>query len=155
MLERIVAPKLRSFELDCGYRGLEHNVQPMVTADWPALETLTLHRTNELGWVLEILKGARLGNLKHLFIGGCWDTDSLCAHLGQSPLLGQLATLDLSKGELTHTGAQALSERATAFKHLQRLELDARSLDETMRARVSGLCADVRLHETGGSGRPF
>jgi uncharacterized protein (TIGR02996 family) len=125
-------------------------VESIAHAELPQLESLTV----SLGWnpkppkasltdLLPLLDGRGMPRLQKLGLQGLGFTDALCKELPGSTLLPQLRELDLTYGTMTAAGAETLLASASAFRHLERLQLDARPLDRELRMRLEGLCTDV------------
>jgi hypothetical protein len=145
-LGSIVAPALEHFEVQAGGIG-RRDLEAIASASWPRLGTLILgfgvsrdrraeqavdhlfrvYRSEVVetsGPLSELLSGRPLPNVKFLGLMNATFTDRLCAVMARSPLLAQLEVLDLSKGMMTEVGARHLLEHASAFRHLQYLNLD-------------------------------
>ncbi|MEJ7602567.1 MAG: TIGR02996 domain-containing protein [Kofleriaceae bacterium] len=127
---QIELPRLRDFEVYTGGFS-DDNMASVVAANWPQLERLILRfgdsedygGTCALSDVLPLLASQRTPKLRHLGLGNAAFTDDLIEPLAKSPLVRQLATLDLSLGMMTDAGAQALARHADAFAHLTSINL--------------------------------
>lgn len=73
--------------------------------------------------IAPLLARTDLPALRHLGLRNSELTDELCARLPRSPLLKQLAVLDLSMGTLSDDGAQAIAAHADAFRHLAEIDV--------------------------------
>ncbi len=124
-LGTIDLPNLRHFEVwTGGFTG--ENMKSVVAANWPKLETLLLRFGGNEDYggsctvddVLPLLSSTKIPNVRHLALANSAFIDSLIAPLATSPLLKQITKLDLSLGQMTDEGANAIVEHASAFKHL-------------------------------------
>ena len=127
---QIELPSLRDFEVYTGGFS-DENMESVIVARWPQLERLILRFGNsedyggtcELSHVLPLLASTGTPKLRHLGLANAAFTDDVIEPLAKSPLLRQLATLDLSLGMMTDAGAQALARHADAFAHLTSIDL--------------------------------
>ena len=141
-LGAIALPNLRTFIREsCSLRASE--VEAIASADWPNLEHLEIWTgstidggTVALRHLVPILAGRGLPALRHLGIVNSDLAEELVPALARSTLLGQLDSLDLSRGAMAR--ADALVEHAGAFRHLASLDLRKNVLapDEIVRIRA-------------------
>jgi uncharacterized protein (TIGR02996 family) len=144
-------PELREFRLESTALSLEA-VRSIARASWPKLERLEVwfgsRASGAEGGVddLQPLLGARgMPELRHLGLCNAEFTDALCEALPESKVLKQLRTLDLSKGTMTDAGAEKLVANATAFAHLQRLDVTQNQIGARAAERLAKLCPDVQF----------
>lgn len=149
----IVLPRLRHAELVSGGISSEC-VRAIASATWPELRHLDVWLGNAmygftggLDDIAPILAGRGLDALEHLGIMNCEYTDELCAALPSAPVLRRLRELSLALGTLSDGGAEELVRHAEAYRHLDLLDLEHNCLSEEGRARVQGLCKEVRAAE--------
>lgn len=151
--DEVSAPSLRRLEIRSG--GLPGVVfRQLGAGSWPKLEHLSLWFGRpdyggdaSLDDVRALLEGEGLPALRHLGLANGELANELCNLLPDAPLLGQLASLDLSMGIMTDPGAAALLARREAFSHLERLDLEDNYLTPAMTAQLGGLCREVRCEE--------
>lgn len=157
-LGTIDLPKLKHFEVwTGGFTG--DNMKSVVAAKWPKLETLLLRfggsedygGTCTVEDVLPLLDGKTIPNVKHLALANSPFIDALIPQLAKSSLLEQITTLDLSLGEMTDEGANAIVEHAHAFKHLTKLDVHRNYLTADAITALKGVVANT---EAGGQESP-
>jgi uncharacterized protein (TIGR02996 family) len=135
-LGKIDLPALTSFEVVTG--GLSRDsARAIAGANWPKLEKLILYFGDpEYGGdarpedLRPIFDGKGLGRVSHLALCNSMRADDLAKAIVKAKLLPQLATLDLSKGTLSDTGAEALIKASSKLKHLKRLDLTQNYISE-------------------------
>jgi uncharacterized protein (TIGR02996 family) len=128
-LGEIALPELRHFEYRTG--GLEQaNGRSIVEMRAPALEHLDVWFGQDsyggdagLEVVETLLARTDLPKLRHLGIMNCELVNDLVPLLARSPLVFQLAELDLSLGALTDEGAHAIAENRAGFAKLAKLDV--------------------------------
>jgi predicted DNA-binding WGR domain protein len=129
-LGAIVLPNLKKVEIVTG--GLrKKEVQSVVAAVWPSLETLSLQigpgdsdsdvKTKD---ITPLFDGETLPRLKHLGIDNYNHTGELVEPLATSKILPQLTRLDLRMGTLADEHVTQLFRLQKAFAHLEKLDLD-------------------------------
>lgn len=137
--EPVDLPKLRALHLESG--GLpSSSVDVVATSSWPALERLTLFfGRKQYGGDAELrhLEGilrrpSAFPSLRHLALCNAEFAPDILAAVVDSPLLPKLATLDLGKGILSDDDVGPLLAHASAFAHLERLDLSESYLSPTM-----------------------
>lgn len=118
---------LRSLRIECG--GLDKNVLSQISAAaLPSLGSLDIYLgTSNYGWngTIEDVRTflqTDFPKLTHLGLMNSEIQDDVTQAILESPLMGQLKTLDLSKGVLTNPGGQALLQ-SDAVKQLERLRI--------------------------------
>jgi len=92
-----------------------------------------------------IFEGKGLPRLEYLAIANSdWEKE-LIAALAKAPIVKRLKTLDLTKGVMWREAAQALLEHASAFRHLELLDLSDNYFDaESCKAIKKAIpCANV------------
>jgi uncharacterized Zn finger protein len=82
--------------------------------------------------------------VRQLAITRTANTDELVPWLARSALLPKLASLDLSGGKLSDTGASALVAARPKLEHLAELDLSGNTLSPAAVKQVASLCASVR-----------
>lgn len=141
---------LRSLTVQSGGLSSEA-VRDVVSADLPALRTLTLWLgvdeyggTSTVADLKPLLDGTRFPSLEHLGLQDSDNADAIAKAVAQSPLLGRLKGLDLSMGTLSDEGAQALLD-APAVRNLKHLNLRHHylSLGMVKKIRALGIPVDV------------
>ncbi len=151
-LGTINLPNLRHFEVWTGGFNSD-NMKSVVGAKWPKLETLLLRFGGSEDYganctvddVLPLLDGKSIPNVKHLALANSPFIDRLIPHLAKSPLLKQLTTLDLSLGEMTDEGANAIVAHADAFKHLTQLNVHRNYLTDDACTALTGVVASTDI----------
>lgn len=106
---------LRSLVVETG--GLDRAVvRGVASSDLPRLEHLELWlgsdgygRTANLADLAPILQGEVFPALRYLGLRDCEGADEIAAAAAQAPILARIRVLDLSLGDLTDVGAQALA----------------------------------------------
>lgn len=118
-------------------------VRQVCAADLPALEHLELWTgVEEYGGETApadlgpVLAGGVFPRLRHLGLRNVERLDAWIPELAAAPVVGRVRVLDLSLGDLTDEGGQALVAHASAFAHLERLDLHHHFLGEETVARV-------------------
>lgn len=153
-LGEIRSTSLRKLVRESG--GLSRaEIASLVSADCPRLEHLEIWLGAEgygaegtVDDVAPLFDGQRFPNLVHLGLCNAEITHHLLAPLAASPLLRRLRVLDLSKGVLMDDDVDVLLEHATAFAHLQRLDLSENLFEKRgpeIAARLPGV--EVVLHD--------
>ncbi len=149
-LGKIDLPNLRHFEVwTGGFDG--DNMKSVIDANWPKLETLLLRfgGSEDYGGsctvedVLPLLSSTRIPNVRHLALANSPFIDSLIPHLAKSPLLKQITTLDLSLGEMTDEGINAIVASGDAFKHLTKIDVNRNYLTADAITALKGVVANV------------
>ncbi len=133
-LHPIDLPELRSFAVETG--SLRKDQLAIITrASWPALERLEIWfgdpnygATGGLADIAPILEGVGLANLRHLGLMNCSFADDIARALPDAAILPQLASLDLSMGNLSDAGLAAMLAAKQRFAHLAQLNLDDNAL---------------------------
>ncbi|MGW1891308.1 STM4015 family protein [Streptomyces sp. NPDC002004] len=132
---------LRALRFESG--GLSGQVVRAVGAcELPALERLDLWLgVSQYGGdatvadLAPILAGGRFPALRHLGLQDSELQDEIAEAGASAPVVAQLASLSLSMGTLTDTGAEALL-RGQPLTHLERLDLHHHFLSESVADRV-------------------
>ncbi len=93
--------------------------------------------------IAPLLARVDLPQLRHLGLRNCELADEICAAIATSPLLPQLAVLDLSMGTLSDDGARMLARHRDALRHLAVLDVSKSFLSSDGRAALRGICARV------------
>jgi hypothetical protein len=130
-----------------------HVVRAVGDSDLPALTDLELWLgVSQYGGdatpedLAPILSGARLPRLRHLALCNAEIADQVAAVVAAAPVVAGLESLDLSKGIMTDTGAEALLA-GQPLTHLRRLDLHHHFLSGAMasrlRAELSGVDVDL------------
>jgi hypothetical protein len=150
-LGRVQLPALQHLHLVNELSG--RNVRAVAEADWPSLKRLVLdlrpaREGAKLEDLLPLWGGGRTPRLVVLGLQGAPFVDALPAALAASSLMPQLRLLDLAPhagagGRLTDAGAQALLRHASAFAHLDHLNLGPTRVSAPLQARLRGLCRSV------------
>ncbi|MFC9789335.1 STM4015 family protein [Rhodococcus sp. NPDC127528] len=149
---------LRRLAFEAG--GLPADVVRAVAAsDLPALTDLELWLgTEEYGAdstvedLAPILAGEKLPRLTRLALSNSEDQDEIAAAVATAAIVPQLRALDLSKGVLLDTGAEALLA-GQSLSHLESLDLHHNYLSEGMRERLRAVLepSGVRLDLDAGN----
>ncbi len=135
-LGAIVAPHLEKFIHISS--GLDKSVPiDLGKATLPELRHLELYLGQEdyghngsIKSFAGIFEGKGLPRLEYLGIVNSEYEKELIDALAKAPIVKRLKTLDLSKGILFREGAQALLQNATAFRHLELLDVSDNYLSE-------------------------
>ena len=149
-LGAIELPALRRFELHTG--GLERAVaQSIARGKFPQLEHLDVWFGQEnyggtagIDDARALLGRADLEKLRHLGIMNASFVDDLVEDLAKSPLLAQVAELDLSLGCLTDAGASKIAAHRDAFAHLAVLDVRWSYLSAAGVAALAGCAREIR-----------
>lgn len=128
-LGKIALPELRELTIITG--GLpKASIAAICAAKWPKLEKLELWLgTSSYGAdtkikdLAPILDGKAFPRLKHLGLRNSELSDDIAAALPTAKIVKQLQSIDLSKGTMSDTGANALIASKAAFAHLRRIDL--------------------------------
>lgn len=92
-----------------------------------------------------ILEGKGLPRLEYLgLVNSEWERELIVA-LARAPIVKRLKTLDLTKGTMWREAAAALLQHASAFRHLQLLDLSDNYFDDEQAAAIKRAipCANV------------
>lgn len=151
-LGKINAPKLRSLILRTG--GLPAGaLKSLAGATFPALESLEVWTGSDsyggdsaISHLTPLLSGKSFPNLTHLGIVNCGYTGEVVAALAKSKILGQLKSLDLSKGTLIDDEAAPLLE-AGAFGSLSSLNVSECLLSGETCGKLASVCGKVDCSE--------
>jgi len=146
---KIELPELRSFKVQTG--GLDKGtLKNIATAKWPKLERLEIWfgdpsygASGGVKDLAPILAATGLKQVKHLGLMNCPFADELVKSLIKSKILAQLATLDLSMGNLSDRGIDTMVKAKDAFQHLAELNLDDNALTDASKPKVKGLAKKV------------
>ena len=85
--------------------------------------------------------------VRHLAITRTANTDELVPWLVKSPLLPGIASIDLSGGKLSDTGAGLLVLARPQLAHLEAIDLSSNTLTPAAVSQLAGLCRSVRLDD--------
>jgi hypothetical protein len=125
-------------------------VQEVAAADFPALEHLELWLgSSGYGWdgtiddLAPFLNGEKWPDLKYLGLRNSEIADEIAGHLATAPVLNRIKTLDLSMGNLTDAGVEALLHNRDALSRLEALDLHHHFLSEGMIDRLQELPISV------------
>ncbi|WP_435109357.1 STM4015 family protein [Nocardiopsis synnemataformans] len=148
-------PSLRGLTVQSG--GLRPDVVRDVCASGlPALEHLELWLgVEEYGGrstaqdLAPVLSGRAFPRLRSLGLRNTGNLGSWIPVLAEAPVLSSLEVLDLSLGDLTDEGGQALVEAAPAFAHLKRLDLHHHYVSEDVCARIREALPGVEVDLSG------
>lgn len=128
-------PELRTCAIETGQLKAE-GAAKLCAAHWPKLESLAIWfgdpeygSTASLEDIAPLLSRTDLPQLRHLGLMNCAFIDALVIELAGSPLLRQLATLDLSMGNLSDDGVHSIVKRRDQFRHLTSINLDNNALE--------------------------
>lgn len=149
----IHAPALQRFCLTTHALGPEV-LAGLDSAYWPALEALVIDAQGtalDMSALPSLLAAHGTPSLRALAIRHTTDTRAIWAALARSSLLGQLALLDLSHGDLSDHDVSAMTAQGREFGHLERLVLDGNYISRLHRAEVRALAAEVSLAEQRGA----
>ncbi|NUP14312.1 MAG: WGR domain-containing protein [Polyangiaceae bacterium] len=152
-LGKVVAPKLRSLTLRTG--GLPRRaLQSLAAASFPSLERLEIWTgsdsyggDSQFKDLAPLLSGGSLPKLTHLGIANCAYVGEVVRALMRSNVLGQIQSLDLSKGALTDDDATTLLENKALFGRLSSLDLSENLLSGEMAGRLTSLCEHVNASD--------
>jgi uncharacterized protein (TIGR02996 family) len=145
-LGTIALPELRHAEFRTG--GLSgKSVASIVKASWPKLEHLDVWfgmeeygAEGDLDDIKALLDGKGLPALRHLGLKNCSFADDVARVIGKSKILPQLETLDLSMGNMSDAGADALVSSKDAFAKLKGLDVSTNCISNAGVRRLKGLC---------------
>lgn len=133
--------------------GLDVNViQQVANANLPSLQHLELWLGDEnYGWngsiedVAPLLNVDKFPRVTFFGLKNSEIMDDIAALVATSPMLSQLTTLDLSMGNLSDKGAEALLENKEKLSHLTSLNLSHHYLSDSMMNAFSKLGFPVDL----------
>jgi uncharacterized protein (TIGR02996 family) len=153
-LGTINLPNLREFSVFTGGFDAD-NMKSVLRATWPKLERLVLRfggnedygGTCTLDDVRPLLDGKTIPRVKHLALANSAFVDELIPELAKSAVLKQLTSLDLSLGQMSDAGANAILEHADAFKHLEELDVHRNFLTEEVVAALQKVAKKVVAHD--------
>lgn len=140
-LDPVRHTELRELRFESG--GLPAAVVRAVGAsDLPALRRLDLWlgqasygADTTVDDLAPVLAGTNLPALRHLALANAEIADAIAAAVAQAPVVGRLDVLDLSKGSLTDTGAEALLG-GQSLSHLRELDLHYHYLSPQWQQRL-------------------
>lgn len=142
-LRTIDLPKLRRLAVATSDPAL---LLTLSKASLPALETLQLSSGDAPMPAASLAKVLSASwSLRRLAITRTANTDELVPWLVKSALLPKLASLDLSGGKLSDTGAGLLVLAKPKLEHLESLDLSGNTLSPTAVKQLANVCASVRL----------
>ena len=95
--------------------------------------------------VRPLLLGKGVPALEHLGLCNAEFQDALAAAVATSPLLKRLRSLDLSRGTMRESGAEAILAHADAFAHLERLDLSDNFIPEELCGRIEAALPKVEV----------
>ncbi|NKZ01732.1 STM4015 family protein [Nocardiopsis alborubida] len=152
-------PSLRRLTVQSG--GLRPDVVRDVCASGlPALEHLELWLgVEEYGGrstardLAPVLSGGAFPRLRSLGLRNAGNLGSWIPVIAGAPVVSSLEVLDLSLGDLTDEGGQALVEAAPAFAHLKRLDLHHHYVSEDVCERIRAALPGVEV-DLSGRGEP-
>ncbi len=133
--------------------GLGVNViQQVANAKLPSLEHLELWLGDEnYGWdgsvddIELLLSVENRPALKFLGLKNSEITDEITVFVATSPILAQLTTLDVSMGNLSDKGAEAILSNKDKFGHLSKLNLSHHYLSNSMMDKLLALSIPLDL----------
>lgn len=145
-------PRLKSLVIETG--GLPRGVlASLARAELPALEHLELWLGDDnYGWdgtvadVQPLLDRGRFPALRRLGLRNSMIQDEIAATVAGAPIIDQLQVLDLSLGNLSDQGAEALLGNP-AFRKLQKLDLHHHYLSVDMEKRVRAAFPNADLSD--------
>jgi predicted DNA-binding WGR domain protein len=148
-LGTLAMPAMKTFVRESG--GLKRSELAAIgRAKWPNLEHLEIwtgstdHGAEATLSDLETILEARdLPRLRHLGIVNSELSDELVPALAKSRVLGQLESLDLSRGVGETAFASALVHHAAAFRHLAAFDVSSNLLATDQIARIRGALDNV------------
>ncbi|OUS30327.1 hypothetical protein A9Q99_06305 [Gammaproteobacteria bacterium 45_16_T64] len=127
-------------------------IQHVANANLPSLEHLELWLGDEnYGWdgsvddIAPLLNVERRPSLKFLGLKNSEIADEIAGLLATSSLLSQLKTLDLSMGNISDKGAEAILASADKFRHLSKLNLAHHYFSDDMMGKLSALAIPLDL----------
>jgi uncharacterized protein (TIGR02996 family) len=143
VLGELALPSLTTFIRESG--GLRASeIASICAARWPKLVHLEVWfggdaygAEGNVAAIRSILDGEGLPNLTHLGLVNCEFVDDLIPALARSTVLSRLRTLDLSKGTMARSAAEALVLHAAAFAHLESIDLDENLLLDEELAQIA------------------
>jgi uncharacterized protein (TIGR02996 family) len=141
-LGKLVLPELRSAALrPMALR--RRGAKELIEAAWPKLESLRItfddypmHVERE---ITALVHRTDMPALAHLALIGYRSADSVIEALARAPLLGRLATLDLSQSTVTDGGVRPILANPDAFRHLAVLDLSGTQVSRRQFARLQRL----------------
>lgn len=143
-LGTIDLPEVRRFVVETGGLSVEC-LKDLANASWPKLEHLEIWFGDPdygaSGGVDDIapLFTQTVPNLRSLGLRNCAFADELVTRLLGTPLLARLTSLDLSMGNLSARGLDALIAAKSQLRHLTSIVLDDNALSPEAMTRIGEL----------------
>lgn len=144
-------PDLRTLRLESGSLTAK-NLKEVAKASWPRLERLEIWcgdpnygASGSVKDLAPLFAATNAPKLKHFGLMNCPFADEGVKALAASKLLPQLATLNLTMGNLSDRGLDVMIQHEDAFKHLELLDLDDNALTPASKPRVKGLAKKVNF----------
>jgi uncharacterized protein (TIGR02996 family) len=151
--------ELRHAEFRTG--GLSRkSIDSIVKARWPKLEHLDVWfgsdsygAEGDVGAIKPLLDGKGMPALRHLGLKNCEFADDVARLIGKSKILPQLETLDLSLGNMSDVGVEALVSAGKAgFANLKRFDLSSNCITDEGVARLKGLSRGLEADDQRDDG---
>ncbi|MFF3243742.1 STM4015 family protein [Streptomyces sp. NPDC002870] len=142
---RLGALRTLRFESDSLPPDVVNNV---AAAALPALERLEMWIGDaETPWegLATLLAGDRFPALRHLGVQNCREQNEIAAAMADAPVVAQLASLNLSLGNLGDPGAEALLANRP-LTHLRELDLRHHYMSDTMMLRMRTALEPAGVH---------
>ncbi|NUO54843.1 MAG: WGR domain-containing protein [Polyangiaceae bacterium] len=151
-LGKISAPKLKSMILRTG--GLPAGaLKSLAAATFPSLESLEVWTGSDsyggdstITHLSPLLTGKSFPKLTHLGVVNCGYVGEAVSALAKSKILGQLKSLDLSKGTLIDDETDPLLDKG-AFGALSSLKLSENLLSDAACSKLASVCGKVDCSE--------
>lgn len=147
--------KLKTLIIETADLNLQ-NIEQLCAMELPSLEYFELwlgrwHRgADEINKaIMPVLSGYAYPNLKYLGLCSCEDTDGLVKEVLESPILEQLAVLDLKMGTMTSAGVQMLLNHLN-LQNLKLLNVSGNYLSEEAIAQLQQLLCQIEVADQDG-----
>ncbi len=145
-------PELQHLGVECG--GLPERVlNQVINSDLPELTHLELWlgtpeygRNFDLLDLIPLLESSRFPKLAYLGLRDAENTDDLIKLIVDAPILDQINVLDLSLGDMTDEGAEALIQ-CRRIKNLQKLDLHHHFCSDEMVRQMKTLPIKVDMSD--------
>ena len=141
----VIHENLKTLIVETGGLGV-NVIQQIANAKLPSLEHLELWLGDEnYGWdgsvddIAPLLSVESRPALTFLGLKNSNIADEIAVFVATSPILAQLTTLDLSMGNLSDKGAEAIHSNKDKFAHLSKINLAHHYLSNTMMDKLSAL----------------
>jgi uncharacterized protein (TIGR02996 family) len=150
-LGKMSLPNLKKLDIVTG-GFTKANMASVANAKLPKLESLCLYFGDEnyganctIKDVKPVLDGKGFERVKHLGLCNAEFENDIAKAMPTSKIVKQLETLDLSKGQMTDEGAEALIAGAKALSHLKRIDVSHNFLSDAMQKKLKKALPKIEI----------